>query len=109
MKVVKSAEHYTETALDEIRLLKQLADELNICLLLVHHLRKQGDSDPFNKLTGTTGIVGAVDTAFVLDKNDHRVEGPTISIQMAKAEGWYDKNGSKWKTMPDVMLLQKPL
>lgn len=41
---------------DEIRLLKQLADELNICLLLVHHLRKQGDSDPFNKLTGTTGI-----------------------------------------------------
>lgn len=43
-------------------------------------------------------------TAFVLDKNDHRVEGPTISIQMAKAEGWYDKNGSKWKTMPDVML-----
>lgn len=43
---------------DEIRLLKQLADELNICLLLVHHLRKQGDNDPFNKLTGTTGIVG---------------------------------------------------
>lgn len=43
---------------EEIRILKQLADELGICLLLVHHLRKQGDSDPFNKLTGTTGIVG---------------------------------------------------
>lgn len=43
-------------------------------------------------------------TAYVLDKNDHRVEGPTISIQMAKDEGWYGKNGSKWKTMPDVML-----
>ena len=52
---------------EEIRILKRLADELDICLLLVHHLRKQGDSDPFNKLTGTTGIVGAVDTAFVLD------------------------------------------
>lgn len=24
--------------------------------------------------------------------------------QMAKAEGWVDKNGSKWKTMPQVML-----
>jgi hypothetical protein len=43
-------------------------------------------------------------TAYVFDKNDHRVEGPTVSIQMAKDEGWYGKNGSKWKTMPDVML-----
>jgi hypothetical protein len=23
---------------------------------------------------------------------------------MAKAEGWYSKNGSKWQTMPDQML-----
>ena len=49
-----------------------LVDELDICLLLVHHLRKQGDSDPFNKLTGTTGIVGAVDTAVVLDPKRQR-------------------------------------
>lgn len=54
---------------DEIRQLKQLADELNISLLLVHHLRKQGDSDPLNKLSGTTGIIGAVDSVFVLDKS----------------------------------------
>ena len=34
---------------EEIRILKQLADELGICLLLVHHLRKLQDSDdPFN-------------------------------------------------------------
>lgn len=32
------------------------------------------------------------------------VEGTPISIKMAKAEGWYDKNGSKWKTLPDLML-----
>ena len=63
---------------DEIRLLKQLADELNICLLIVHHLRKQGDSDPFNKLTGTTGIVGAVDTAFVLDKSKRNADSATL-------------------------------
>ena len=54
---------------DEIRQMKQLSDELNISLLLVHHLRKQGDSDPLNKLSGTTGIVGAVDSVFVLDKS----------------------------------------
>lgn len=31
-------------------------------------------------------------------------EGPPVSIGMAKAEGWSTKNGSKWKTMPDLML-----
>lgn len=32
------------------------------------------------------------------------VTGPTVSIEMAKAEGWYSKSGSKWKTMPEMML-----
>lgn len=32
------------------------------------------------------------------------VVGPEVTIKMAKDEGWYDKNGSKWKTMPDLML-----
>ena len=32
------------------------------------------------------------------------IEGPEVTIGVAKAEGWYDKNGSKWKTMPDQML-----
>jgi hypothetical protein len=32
------------------------------------------------------------------------VKGPVITMQMAKDEGWLDKNGSKWKTMPEVML-----
>lgn len=32
------------------------------------------------------------------------IAGPEVTIKMAKDEGWYDKNGSKWKTMPDLML-----
>ncbi len=32
------------------------------------------------------------------------VESPLVSISMAVKEGWYTKNGSKWQTMPDVML-----
>ncbi|HIT65970.1 MAG TPA: hypothetical protein IAB61_01805 [Candidatus Merdisoma merdipullorum] len=32
------------------------------------------------------------------------VIGPDVSIKMAKEEGWYDKTGSKWKTMPELML-----
>jgi len=30
--------------------------------------------------------------------------GALVTIAMAKAEGWYTKNGSKWKTMPEQML-----
>lgn len=32
------------------------------------------------------------------------VRGPWVTIKLAKDEGWYGKSGSKWKTMPDLML-----
>jgi hypothetical protein len=32
------------------------------------------------------------------------LNGPRVTIAMAKAEGWYGRAGSKWPTMPDVML-----
>lgn len=37
-------------------------------------------------------------------KNGRRVDGIVIDMDMANAEGWVQKNGSKWKTMPQVML-----
>ncbi|WP_186843869.1 hypothetical protein [Acetobacterium tundrae] len=42
--------------------------------------------------------------AYAEDYNEHQVIGPTISIDMAKKEGWYGKNGSKWPNMPEVMI-----
>lgn len=36
-----------------------------------------------------------------------RIDGPEVSIEMAKAEGWSTKNGSKWKTMPELMLMYR--
>ena len=32
------------------------------------------------------------------------LEGPVVSLAMAASEGWLSKAGSKWKTMPDLML-----
>lgn len=37
-------------------------------------------------------------------KNGRRIEGMTVDMDMAKAEGWVAKNGSKWRTMPKLML-----
>jgi len=33
-----------------------------------------------------------------------KLTGPDVTIGMAKKEGWYGKNGSKWQTMPQLML-----
>lgn len=42
--------------------------------------------------------------AWAIDKfNNEPVYGIWVSMEMAKAEGWIDKTGSKWKTMPDLM------
>lgn len=38
------------------------------------------------------------------DKNGNVLEGPEVNIAMAKAEGWLEKSGSKWKTMPALMI-----
>ena len=44
-------------------------------------------------------------TAYATDKETGElIEGPPVSMQMAKDEGWSTKAGSKWKTMPDLML-----
>ena len=32
------------------------------------------------------------------------LDGPPVSIGMAKKEGWFGKSGSKWQTMPQLML-----
>ena len=40
----------------------------------------------------------------VLKKNGTEIRGTTVTIQMAKQEGWYGKKGSKWQTMPELML-----
>lgn len=37
-------------------------------------------------------------------KSGELLEGPWVSIAMAKKEGWATKNGSKWASMPELML-----
>lgn len=37
-------------------------------------------------------------------RNGKIVKGATVTIATAKREGWYAKSGSKWQTMPELML-----
>lgn len=43
--------------------------------------------------------------AFATDlASNQELKGPTITMAMAKKEGWATKAGSKWATMPDLMI-----
>ena len=53
----------------DVGLLKQLADKHHIAILLIHHLRKLHDDDPMNMISGSTGLSGAADSTFVLQKS----------------------------------------
>lgn len=105
---------------EEVQKLKQLADDLKISLLLVHHLRKQGDSDPLNKISGTTGISGAVDAVFVLDKDKRNGSSATLvctgrEIEDRELELKFSKETCTWNLVadsienPEVILPQEIL
>ena len=53
----------------DIGLLKKLADKWHLAILLIHHLRKLHDDDPMNMISGSTGLSGAADSTFVLQKS----------------------------------------
>jgi len=42
--------------------------------------------------------------AYAIDHSGEKLESTRITIKMAKAEGWFNKNGSKWQTMPEQMM-----
>ena len=56
------------------------------------------------RMTGEKGKDSWGCIAWATDKTGEVLESPEVTIEMAKAEGWYSKNGSKWKTMPELML-----
>ena len=48
--------------------LKKFADQNNVCVVVVHHTRKQSASDCFEMISGTNGLLGAADGAFIMQK-----------------------------------------
>lgn len=60
--------------------LKQFADKNHICLLLVHHTRKQQAEDKFDMISGTNGLLGAADGALLLQKEKRTSDAATLDI-----------------------------
>ena len=60
--------------------LKQFSDSYGICLLLVHHTRKQQADDKFDMISGTNGLLGAADGAWLLQKEKRTSNNAMLDI-----------------------------
>lgn len=93
---------------NDIGILKRFADDHNIALLLIHHLRKMGDdSDPFARISGTNGISGAADTMVVLAKEKRGDDTATLSVtgrdvEQADLVLRFNKSSCLWENLGDA-------
>ena len=97
----------------EIGKLKDFADEHQICILAIHHLRKMKDpSDPFNNISGSTGITGAADTSIVLYKDNFK-DSNTIFVTESRDFESIQKilvfDHYKWNVVGDYDGLEKEI
>lgn len=59
---------------------KGITDSSSICVLIVHHTRKQETSDSVAKISGTNGISGSADGSYILDRENRLSDTATLEI-----------------------------
>ena len=103
-KIRSSEESAYGTDYTELASLKRLADKLAITILLVHHTRKCKDSDPFNMISGSTGLRGCADGALVLIEKDRATHEATLYCEGRDIESRELKlqlTSHRWKLIAD--------
>ena len=85
----------------DLSVLKALADKLEITVIVVHHTRKCKDIDPFNMISGSTGISGCVDGSLVLIENKRGSRNAKLfcvgrDIENAEISLHFDSDLKKW-------------
>ena len=59
---------------------KRFTDQYGVCVLLVHHTRKQNADDKFEMISGTTGLLGSADGGFILQKEKRTSNKATLEV-----------------------------
>ena len=97
----ESTENSYSSDYKELSILKSLADKLKIAIVLVHHTRKCSDSDPFNMISGSTGLSGCVDGSMVLVETKRGSRKAKLycvgrDIENAEINLMFDSDLKKW-------------
>lgn len=72
--------HTYSSDYQDICQLKRFTDSWNLCLMIVHHTRKQQSEDRFDTISGTNGLLGAADGAFLLTKAKRTASDAMLDI-----------------------------
>ena len=85
----------------DMNILRELTNFYDIAIILVTHTRKLDDPDPLNTISGSTGLVGAVDGIFILDKDKRIGNNGKLIISHRDTEEHifkleFDKNNCRW-------------
>lgn len=89
----------------ELSVMKALADKLGIAIVLVHHTRKCSDSDPFNMISGSTGLSGCVDGSMVLiesKRGSRKAKLHCVGRDIENQEINVVFENSRWKVSDDI-------
>lgn len=99
--------------------LKAFGEQNGVCVLIVHHTRKQPAGDSFETISGTTGLLGCADGAILMQKEkrtDNKAaldivgrDQPDQKIHLIRDEVTLQWNFEKaerqlWKEPPDPIL-----
>lgn len=89
------------TDYEEMSSLKHLAYRLEISIIIIHHNRKCKDNDPFNMISGSTGISGCADGSFVLIETKRGSGKATLycvgrDIESAELKLNFDTDVMRW-------------
>lgn len=93
----------------ELSILKSIADQLGIAIVLVHHNRKAHDSNPNNLISGTNGIAGCADGLLVFTRNGENAKlhisgrgAPSLELNLKREKSKWILLDEAPESAPDI-------
>ncbi len=97
----------------EMGLIKKFSDKHEVSIFIVHHNRKlKDDDDPFNMISGTNGIMGALDTIFMITKKSRNDQEAILHITgrdvlQSDTVIQFNKDTCQWEVIGDKQEMDK--
>lgn len=91
---------------DDMAALKRIGDDLDLAFVVVHHLRKAiSEGEPFDEVSGTTGLAGAADSILVMKRDPSGkaiLYGRGRDLQEQELALDFDKPTCRWSVLGDA-------
>jgi hypothetical protein len=88
---------------------KALADEFNIAIVLVHHVRKMVADDPLEMISGTNGLTGAADAVIIFNRTSRgcTLAGRGRDLEEFELAVKFDPDVCRWEELGNPADVQR--